>query len=200
MGKRISRQAGFSILEVLIASAVALVISSAVLAAMIASQRSFVTGNAQIELQSAARMALEWLSFDIRVSRQVAASCSISGTTYTTGDDTLVLSVPAIDATNTIIDGTFDFIVYRLTAAVPAQLERIVSPAAASARPADNHIQANNVVSLTFVSGATPLSLIADVGNVEMLGITLQLQKILSSGGTVDYTARTAVRLRNRNL
>jgi prepilin-type N-terminal cleavage/methylation domain-containing protein len=194
-GKKSTR--GFTLVEVLVASVIALIMSGVIIALLMVVQRSFSTGMAFMEVHSGARLAMDMMVRDMKWARQIATSVTVGGTTYTTGNNVLVLDIPSIDAAGNIIASTYDKIVYHLTAATPNQIERIVSPDAASNRPAERKIIANNVNVLSFSSGGVGLSAIANLQTVTQISVAVTTLKAVRGTQSVQESLTTGVALRN---
>lgn len=172
---------GFSLIEVLIASAIGVVIMTVVVAAYVGGQRNFLTGVAFLDVHSDVRVAMDWIVRDIKWSNEIIPS--YGAYTSTSGGNELVLSVPSIDASYDIIDATYDTVVYTVSG---SDLLRIVVPDAASARIAETHIVANNVNNLTFTwtTGDT-------------ITVSLTIRRTILSTRNIDDTLDTTVKLRN---
>jgi len=172
----------FTLVELLVAMGVATMIGSVIIAAFITGQRSFISGTNFLEIHGDVRVAMDWMVRDIKWASQTLTSVTISTSTYFTGANELVLSVPSIDGSNDIITATFDTVVYTVTG---TDLVRIVEPDVTSSRPADNKIIANNVNNIQFAVAA------------DNIGIVLNVRKTVLGGRVLDETLATNVSLRN---
>jgi len=83
---------GFSLIELLIAAAVAIIVLGIVGLVYVSSERSFRFGRAAIESEADLRLAMDWLIRDIRE----AQSLSIS-------DDTVTLQIPPYIASDDVV-------------------------------------------------------------------------------------------------
>lgn len=187
---------GFTLVELQLASLVAIIVLSAIIALYIFSWRSFTIGSALLDVYANSRNASGLLTRDIRNASQVVPSHG----SYTTTDNSIVLMVPSIDASKAIISAHYDYITYRLQ---NTDLYRIVEPDALSARQSENSIIARYCYSLTFSSGGTTLSNIANLSTVNTVAIYLPINKSTislggSGTGTESITPTTVVRLRNK--
>lgn len=182
--------------ELQIASAIALITLSAVLALYLFSWRSFAIGNTLLDVYSNSRNASGWLTRDIRCAAQVVSSYG----SYTTGDNSIVLMAPSIDSLGEVINPCYDYIIYKLQG---TDLYRIVQKDALSSRNACNNIIARNCADLTFSSGGVKLSDVANLSTVNTVSIYLPINKsTISLSGAGTHTASisptTVVRLRNK--
>lgn len=137
---------GFTLAEILFSSGLLSMAIGFVLYTMIAYQRAFVVGTSYIDIRHEIRHAMDALARDIRWTIEPVASQG----GYTTSATCLVLKVPAIDATGSVIDiGTkFDYFVYRLNGKA---LERVVTGvSASSSRQGATTVVARDVTSLAF--------------------------------------------------
>jgi prepilin-type N-terminal cleavage/methylation domain-containing protein len=122
---------GFTLVEMLIT----LALSVLLIGALIGLYRGyFDLFNAQQGLGTLGTTSGDALSEIEQLTRQasrVLASKTISGTTYTSGSDTLVLELPSVDAGGSAISGTFDYVAFYVSG---ADLYRRIDADAASAR------------------------------------------------------------------
>lgn len=97
-------------------------------------------------------------------ANRILTSTTISGTTYTTDSDTLVLEVPSIDGSGNAITSTYDFVVFYING---TKLSRILSPNAASSRTSSTKTLSVNLSSLSLTyntaSAAAATQIIADI-------------------------------------
>ena len=187
---------GFTLIELQLASMIALIILSAIIALYIFSWRSFTIGNAFLDVYANSRNASGWLTRDIRSASQVAPSHG----SYTTTDNSIVLMVPSIDASGQVISSHYDYITYRLQG---NDMYRIVEKDALSSRRNENSAVSSYCDSLVFSSGGTTLSNIGNLSTVNTVAIYLPINKSTvslggSGTGTESITPTTIVRLRNK--
>jgi prepilin-type N-terminal cleavage/methylation domain-containing protein len=207
---------GFTLMELQVASLVMGLILVAAISIYIFSWRSFTTGNTVLDIYSNSRIAMGWMSKDIRWASQILPQSTIIGG-YTTSSNCAVLQVPSISGSGgnmAIIPSQYDEIIYYVQ---NGDLYQIVAPytsgSTPSVRPAQNRVVARNCNPATFykvdtANGTwTPLStFISSGGNlstVSNLGISLPVNETtLSLSGavvrTTSVTPTTVIRLRNR--
>lgn len=103
---------------------------------------SFTGGN----LQVTARGTLD------RINRQIRQATNVTDAleTYASGNNELILQLPAIDANQAIINSTYDYVIYRLDPATPTKLKEIVIADASSSRRNDTRTILANVNSISF--------------------------------------------------
>lgn len=177
---------GFTLVEVLVAVAITSIFAGVITGVFISARNAFISNSAALEVHGANRLAMDWIVRDIKWANQTVPSVTISGTTYTTGINRLVLSVPGIDASGDIIEGVFDAVVYALNG---TDLIRVVSPNAVSGsgsnRLASNYTIANNVNMLQFAL------------NADNIGITVNTRRTVLNSRVLSDTLTTAVSFRN---
>lgn len=187
---------GLTLVELQVASAIALVALSAVFALYLFSWRSFTIGNTLLDVYSNSRNASGWLTQDIRCAAQVISSHG----SYTTTDNSIVLMVPSVNEYGNVISGHYDYIIYKLQG---TDLYRIVQKDALSYRIASNSAIAHDCADLTFSSDGMKLSDIVNLSTINTVSIYLPINKsTISLSGTGTQTASinptTVVRLRNK--
>ena len=189
------RQKGFTLVEVLVSTAIFMGMTMVFIGAYIGCQRSFVTGTVLLDLHAQTRQSLNWARKDIKWAIAVETSQVIGGNTYTTGDNELVLSLWAVDGSMNLITGSKDYVVYHLNDSDPAILERIVSPGSGG-RPGGTYIIAHDVSALNFSSGGTGLGSVTPAA-VRNITISLTTEKTLFGGRVLQSNAATNILLRN---
>lgn len=187
---------GLTLIEVQVALAIAVLTFMAASSLYIFYWRTIETGNAVLDIYSSSRIAMGWMAKDIRMASQIVPNHS----SYTTSDSSIVLQVPAINATGSVIASHYDYIIYRLQS---SNLYRIIEKDASSSRLNENRIVARYCSSLTFSSDGVTLSHIPNLSTVNTVAIYLPLNKMtisLSGAGAAaaSITPTTIVRLRNK--
>ncbi|MFH1093352.1 MAG: hypothetical protein V1739_04250 [Candidatus Omnitrophota bacterium] len=187
---------GFTLVEVLVSTAIFVGISTVIIGAYIGCQRSFITGTVLLDLHGQTRQSLDWARKDIEWAIVIENSRSISGKTYTTGDNVLVLRIPSINNLMNLT-GSVDYVVYHLNDDDPAILERVVAPDASSARPGGIYIIARNVSALNFSSGGTGLGSVGILAAVRNITIRLTTAKTVLGSRVLQSNAVTSILMRN---
>jgi Tfp pilus assembly protein PilW len=206
----------FTLVELQTAAAASFLILAAAVSLYILYWRGFAAGDSVLDVYSNSRIAMGWLSKDIRWGAQILPSSTIT-TGYTTSDNCTVLQVPSI-ANNSgvisIIPAQYDEIIYRVQ---NGTMYQTVSPYTAgsspSARAAGTKTIARYCNPVTFykvdTSNGTWTSLSnfinagGNLSTVNNLGISLPVNDTtLSLSGTVvktnTLTPTVVVRLRNK--
>jgi prepilin-type N-terminal cleavage/methylation domain-containing protein len=189
-----SDQKGFSLVELLVATAVGCAVMGMTLSLYTQGREIFEQGVNFQQVHEAGRTAMDWMSRDIRVANQVVSSVTIGANTYTTGPNEVVLAVPGIDGSGYPIDDVSDYIVYHLNADDPTILERTVDADASSSRAEGTRTIARNVESFTLSVDGEALSGSSTVDNIDIALVTSTLS---SKGREVLETVNTNVTFRN---
>jgi len=193
---RKSKAPGFTLVEILIVSALMSVIILSVLSLYSSSQRYFATESAKADMLRDAKQVLSWVSRDIKEGIEILPSWA----SYTTSNNCLVLKIPSVDANGIItnIESDFDYIIYRLNPSSSQRLERIVDAKDGVSSRADScRIMAERIDSFILRFEGVELSSVADLSQVSIVDVALlSQQKIL--GKTYQETLRTEVKLRNK--
>lgn len=146
-------QAGFTLVELIIVvflvGALALVVGNMFLG----QDKIYQTQRMELGVTGDARMALDDIDAHVRAADVLASSYS----GYTLGSQTLILKLPAINASGQIIPATFDYVVYALSG---ANLNRITTANASSSRSSGTKRVASRISGLVFAYDNADASLV----------------------------------------
>lgn len=187
---------GFTLVEVLVSTALLMGITTVIISVAIGCQRSFITGVELLNLQAQSRQAMQWLRRDIKWAVSLENSRTIGAKTYTTSNSEVVLRLPAISAAGDMITG-YDYIVYHLNDSDNSILERVVAADSSSARTSGIYIVARDIMFLVFSSGGTGLSFVGTLSSVANVGISLSAGSQVLGGRNLLFVATTGITLRN---
>ncbi len=206
------RNRGFTLVELQIASAIALISLSAIFALYLFSRQSFNIGNAFMDVYANSRNASGWLMRDIRCASMVVPSHG----SYTTTDNSIVLMVPSINPDGSVMASNYDYIIYELrNASQGKDMYRIVQKNSSSSRANEERAIAHYCDSLTFSSLYTPTGEVRELSfydgstpdkelsKINTISIYLPINKpTTSASGTgtqsTSVVPTTVVRLRNK--
>jgi prepilin-type N-terminal cleavage/methylation domain-containing protein len=191
-----SKARGFSLVELLIVSAIMSIIILSVLALYSSGQRYFITESARADMLRSGKEVLNWISRDIKEGIELLPSWA----SYTTSNNCLVLKIPSVDANGIItdIESDFDYIIYRLSPSNPRRLERIVDAKdGVSSRADSRRVIAEKVDSFVMRSEGVELSSVTDLSQVSIVDVTMLTQQTIF-GKTQQEILRTEVKLRNK--
>lgn len=192
---KIRDQAGFTVTELLVASAIIVIVCTAVVI-----MTNSVSVNVKV-LEDAAGIAnqgrtdIELISKDIRQASHVLTSYG----SYTTADDVLILQVASINASGDVINPKtlFDVIVYTKDAAYPHTLQRVVYAGASSWRTSGSAAHPGNIKTLYFSWNGTGLGSVADESYVDIVTVRIVTSATVLGVETTSELVTNAT-LRNR--
>ena len=193
-------EGGFTLVEVMVATTLMIVVLGVVFSVYIGQQRNFIIGNSYLDIHQSARIAMDSMAKDLRWTKELVSSKGGYTTATSSPRNCIVLKVPSIDSSHNVIDGKFDYFVYRLN---EGALERIVTDCDASShRSYGIRTIAKNVDSIAFTwrdkNDLTPPPPIP-LDKVTAIDIALTLKKSVAAIASMDVSERlvTTVALRN---
>ena len=195
MAKKIVKNSGFTIAEVIIVSAIALMTLAVLFYFSFTIQGNITATSGILAISEKGRFATNIISKDIREAQLVMSSYG----KYTTGDTTIILKIPSIDINGDIIVPIvrFDYIIYKLDPADPQRLLRIVYANPESSRDNATDIVTENVDGLLFSSEGEKLSSVSDKQVIKTV-----TTKITTKTTTLSFQRQheiiTSTSLRNR--
>lgn len=194
------RQAGLTLIELLIGIAISSVVMIAFLTLYAEGLKYFFNQNARADTLEDSRYPMAWISRDIREAVQIQeVFVSIDGTSYTTSSLCLVLEVPAIDGTGSIIGGVSDHIVYLVAG---NRLLRIVEADALSSRVSRSRPLAETVSAfgLAYLQADGMTELMSNFSDAFIVNVTLSSSRPgrHRSGQPFVETLSTQAKLRNK--
>ena len=168
----------------------------AILSLYMAGQKYFFNQSNRADSIDDSRFPGIWISRDIRGALQVVDTVA----SYTTSSNTLILQVFSLDENDNIIDGTFDFIIFRQNPDNPNFLEQIIQADAASSRRDGTRTLADSLDSLAFFYYDEDNQLTADyalVANINFV-ITSRKSSIFKGGQSFQESFNSWAKLRNK--
>jgi len=203
-----SLPSGMTLIEILIVVAIGAIIMIALLELYMTGQKYFFNQNARADTIEDSRLPMTWISRDVREAFKVRATAvTVNGTAYTTSINCLVLELPALDATGSIIwdpdtpDVNRDFVVYALNS---GRLKRVIQ-AVGPGRTTGARVLADNVSTFQiryFQSdgSAMPTDVAPNYANTNVVEISLvcSTKGIFRSGQSFNEGLTTQIKLRNK--
>lgn len=177
---------GFTLIEMIIVVALIAVLSVVLVSIFISQNKIYQTQTAELNVTGDARLALDDIDSYVRSAKNTAASYS----TYTAGPQTLIVKIQSIDSQNSLIAGTFDYVVFYLSSSA---LYRQIFPHASSSRQASTKKLASNVAALTFTYNNANYDLVSEIAS----DLTLTQS---ASGQNRTIQASSKSKLRNQPL
>ncbi len=183
VGGKAKRQA-FTIIEVVVAAALTLIVAGVIASIFIGTWRAQTSQQTYTQLQLKSRTAADEIAAQIKTAAQILTNASLSGTTYTTGVNLIVLRTPSLDANENILPGT-DYFVFRRNPNNSSEIERLVFADAASARtsiPSPTVLNdAASALVFTYynTAGGTLTPGVSDITTTESVNVSVTSAKTL---------------------
>lgn len=152
MRHRLQDQKAFTLLEVIISVGIFVLLSISMVDLIIGTDNLLRSQQVTIDVIGSASEAMSDIQTMATQATQVAASHSFSGTTYTTSTSTLVLQLPSITSTGSIVSGQYDYVTYYATG---TSAYRIIDPGTGSVRPSGTKRLSDTVTAFTFTYGSS---------------------------------------------
>jgi hypothetical protein len=187
MKKKRSIISGFSAIEAIFASAILIFVLGVFVALYANFSKFYNRQQTEITIGNSARQAVKELQSAALQANQIITSHSFSGTTYATGEHTLVLEIPSIDSSGNIVIGKHDYAAFYLTG---SNFFKLVQADAASNRSSGQNQISDAVSTLTFTYNNANLAL------ANKIDTDIQMQTS-SSGQTISYHLHQEIYLRN---
>jgi len=124
----------------------------------------------------------------IRQADQILTSRSFSGTTYTSNENALVISIPSLDSSGNIISNTYDYVVFYINS---SGIYQIIDANSSSVRLSGTKKLSDSAISLTFTYNNADLTL------ADKVDVDIQSQKQMRDG-TESSHLHQSVYLRNK--
>jgi Tfp pilus assembly protein PilV len=125
------RTRGFSLIETILVIFLFTLIMLAVVNVFLGFDKNYYVQNASINTSQTAAAIMDEVHRHALQASAVASSHAYSGTTYTSGTSTLVLTLPSIDSSGDIVSNEYDYAIFYLTGSTSY---RILDADASSAR------------------------------------------------------------------
>ena len=199
--KPFSRQAGLTLIELLIGIAISTIVITAFLTLYAEGQKYFLNQDARSEALEDSRLPMAQISRDIRGAARVSdATVEVDGVDYQTNGQCLVLEVPSIDATGAMISGHTDYIIYAV--AGPRLLKIIQPDEAVSARTARRRVLADAVIAfgLAYIAEDGSSALTTNFAETFVVDVSLAsaTSGVHRSGHDFVEPLTTQAKLRNK--
>lgn len=190
-----STERGISLVELLIGVAISCLLLVSFFSIYSSSQQYVANQNTQSNVVEETRLTLDGMANDIRQ----AVGILPTWTSYTSSSNTIVLTLPCLDAGGIIVDDlTFlDYVVYRL---IDDKIEKIVdSDDSVSFRGDSRTFVAENINALSFrYFQDTGVEIFANLENAEFVDIDVQSVEN-QLGRVFNHILQTRIKLRKGN-
>ncbi len=181
---------GFTLLEVVIVIGMFVVMMILLMNFFLSYNKSYLFDRALVATASSAGVVMnEVVTYTLQAD-QVLSSHVFSGTSYASGANTLVLELPAVDASGNILSSTYDYVVIYVA---NGTVFRTISADATSSRHSGTKRLSDTIYSLGFTYNAVDFTQVSTV--------TADVQTQSSVKSTTAQTHLTQIiRLRNSSL
>ncbi|GEM_PF-1757489 len=152
---RTNNSFGFTLIEILVAMGIATVVGVLLVVIMVNSAGLFTEQSSKVQEGLNINDALSQIRNNVKQANSIASEYTGGGSTYTTGENQLVLKVLSEDAAGNIINNTFDYFVFFQD---QSKLYLKIFPDPSSSRNTVNRIFSTivNSVNFQYFDSATP--------------------------------------------
>ncbi len=157
-------QNGFTLTEVIIVVAISSIIILVLLGLFDRHDDLYQYEQAQLRTTQGSRLAMTEINTFVSQGYRFVSSRTINGNTYTTGTTALVVQIPAISSSGTVLANTWDYAIFTLS---NQKMTEIIDADALSYRTDITRQVADTVSNLTFTYDNNDLNLARKV-NIDM--------------------------------
>lgn len=143
-------EAGFTLIELLVAITLTVIAGGLVLGIFVQSNKTFSIQNNKVNQSLALADSNKAINDLVRIASSVVSQYTVGATTYTSGLNTLVLTLPAINASGNNIVGVFDYAVITEDQTSNKILRLTTFPSASSIRKSQSRVLATNLSKINF--------------------------------------------------
>lgn len=176
-------KSGFTLVEAIIVIAIFAALSIVLVSVLLSQHRLYRTQSAELNINDEARSSLDDIDAHIRLANKALANYSA----YTSGPQTLILEIPAINSLNQIVTGAYDHVVYYLSLTT---LNKVIIADAASSRVSQTVPLSVGVTAVNFNFNNQNFDLVSEIST------SLSL---LESAGLFNRTITVSSNSRLRN-
>lgn len=144
----------------------------------------------QSDVERSSGAGIEVIKTASQGAMSVVLSRSFGGTAYTSDEDTLILQLPSIDASDNIISGSYDYMVFFIDPSDSTLLKITTEAAAGSVRGSNTRIVSNFVSSVEFRYNKV------NVADSTSIDATITASRTL---GTHVFSAKATAKVNLRN-
>lgn len=180
-------QRGFSLVETLIVVALTVLILGVLVYLFLGFGKTYQYIEAKFEVAGSASTLVEQVSNSVRQSSGIISSRAFSGTNYLTNSTTMILAVPTVNSSGSIVFGSYDYMLFYKSG---SDFYWVVDANGSSARPSGTKKLSNVVQSLAFTYNNS------DVTAATRVDIDIQTAKTVKTQ-SVDQRVRNQIYLRN---
>jgi prepilin-type N-terminal cleavage/methylation domain-containing protein len=184
------RARGFSLIELLVVIGITTLMMVVLFQMLLAYSKTLATQQATVEIGVGVESIASEVQSFVTQATTIVASRAFSGTTHTTSATTLVVELPAIDSTGSIITGAHDYVVFYANGTTAY---RTLSTDGTSARASGTKTLSKQVEAMQFIyNNGTPTAATTVTVHATTSATTRQ--------GTVTTHRSVLIPLRNSSL
>lgn len=174
------RGRGFTIAEILVVIGLFALLSVFIVGIYFSHDGLYHSQSAEINAVGTARGILDDMTDAVRESAAVASFYVYGGQTYSSDIDTLVLRLPAVDASGNPIPAVYDYAIYYIDSADPTKFRKVLDANPLSSRREEDRLLSDYLDAVSFVYNNSPVETANKV--------------------TINLTTSDASRLNTRNI
>lgn len=149
-GKR-STESGFTLLEIMVATAVAGIAGVLIIMILVSSNGVFVTQQNKISQGLTLNDSVSEISKNIKNATHVASGYPIAFPTIVTSSSSLVIALPSLDSSDNVISNVYDYVTINTDPDNSSVLRLQLFPDPQSRRTSENKVLATNLSSIVFI-------------------------------------------------
>ncbi len=182
------KQQGFTIMELVVVIALCSVLLLGLLALFDWHSKVFTLEQADVRATGSVRSVMNNMTKYVAQGITLESSRTISGTTYTTDADTVIVKIPSVDSSGNVIASTYDYVAYNLS---NGSVTQVIEAGSGTVRTAGSKLLAENVqsFSLTYDNATAALATY----------VVVDIQTRVTTKGTSAATARSTDTIFLRN-
>lgn len=184
--------AGFTLMEILLYTALAAIVGSLLVGIMVSSSGIFFRQNASVSHGVSLNEALNHITESVKQSSAVVSNYTNGSFSFTTNSSTIILTIPSIDSQSAIVANKFDYAVITQDPTDSYLLKKYLFPDQASSRSAEDSVLATTLSEIQFAyldnsgNGVSPSSASRVRVTINLSERAGSSQKTASISGTIN--------------
>ena len=145
---RLTPQKGFTLIELVVVLMLMGLILTALFTLYERHNRIYVYEQALIRVSASGRSSMNEIVAAVLQGHRIISSQTINGTVHNTGTNTIIIEIPAIDASERVVNGAYD---YAVIYASGKNLWYELQPHASSSRTSRKRLLSDTLASVSFI-------------------------------------------------
>lgn len=196
MNKVFKLNAGFTLIELLLVMGIGSVIGVMLITFLVQQNGIFYQQSSKLNQGVSLNNAMLEINNVIHQASAIVPSLTDGNTTYTSGKQTLVMSLPSVNQNGDVIDKTFDYLVLTVDSKNSGIIRLLTFPSVSSTRPAGNKVLVSNA-SLLEVSYLDKNNLDISPSIAVKVGVVLNVKDNLGLNNNQTSSSSARINLRN---